>query len=132
MSPVKHPVSGAALSFSLEDEMGIVRETLGAGGERTARTLVKEGPLRAMLVGLNAGGTLKPHRADGPITVHVLEGAIEFEAEGRRWPLATGSLFALDNRITHSVTSAGGAIFLLTVAVAQTRSQTLAPDAAAE
>jgi quercetin dioxygenase-like cupin family protein len=118
MSPVKHPVSGATLQFSLAHEIRTVREQLAAGGERTARTLVKDGPLRATLVGLGAGGSLKAHKADGPITVQVLDGAIAFEVAGQRWPLAVGSLFALDAGIVHSVTSEGGGVFLLTVVAA--------------
>ena len=126
MSPVQRPVSGTALRFSLQEEIGVVREQLAAGGERTARTLVKDGPLRATLIGLNAGGTLKPHRAEGPITVHVLEGSIEFEADGQRWTLPAGSLFALDGGVTHSVTAPQGGVFLLTLAVARPGT----PDAA--
>lgn len=62
MSPVQHPVSGIALSFVLEHELQIVREQLGSA-TRGGRTLVKNGPLRATLVGLNAGGVLAPHKA---------------------------------------------------------------------
>ena len=115
MSPVQRPVSGPVLSFTLADELRIVHEQL-ATTSRTARTLVKNGPLRATLMGLGAGGELARHSADGPITVHVLEGTIEFEAEGRTWPLPAGSLFALDAGIAHGVRSRDGGIFLLTVA----------------
>lgn len=115
MSPVQRPVSGPALALDLADEMRVLREQL-ASGSRTARTLVKNGPLRATLMGLAAGGALAPHSAEGPITVHVLDGLIEFEAGGRTWPLAAGSLFALDAGIEHSVRAPAGGIFLLTVA----------------
>jgi quercetin dioxygenase-like cupin family protein len=76
--------------------------------------------MRATLVGLRAGGSLKPHKADGPITVHVLEGEIEFEAEARSWTLPAGALFALDGGITHSVRAPDGGIFLLTVVASET------------
>ena len=119
MSPVRHPVTGPTLHFSLADEIRTVREQLATSVERSARTLVKDGALRATLIGLNPGGTLKAHQADGPITVHVLEGAIEFEVDGQRWPLPAGSLFALDRGIVHSVSSVEGGVFLLTVALAK-------------
>lgn len=115
MSPVQRPVSGPVLAFTLADELRIVHEQL-ATTSRTARTLVKNGPLRATLIGLGAGGELARHSADGPITVHVLEGTIEFEAEGQTYPLPAGSLFALDAGIVHAVRSREGGIFLLTVA----------------
>lgn len=115
MSPVQRPIGGPALSLDLEHEMRIVREQLGTTS-RTARTLVKNGPMRATLMGLAAGGELASHSAAGPITVQVLEGAIEFEAEGRTWPLPAGSLLALDAGVVHGVRSRDGGLFLLTVA----------------
>jgi len=116
MSPVKHPVAGPALSFLLADELRTVRQELASSNERSGRTLVKDGPLSVTLIGMHPGGELRPHHAKGPITVHVLEGAIELDAEGRTWALPAGSLFALNaGGITHSVRSAKGAAFLLTV-----------------
>lgn len=120
MSPVRHQVSGSALVFDLAAERRTVHEQL-ATTTRTARTLVKNGPLRATLMGLAAGGEIASHKADGPITVHVLEGAVEFEAEGRTHELAAGSLFALDAGIVHTVRSRDGGIFLLTVAAPPAR-----------
>ena len=115
MSPVRRPVSGPALTFTLADEIGTVRAQL-ATGSRTARTLVKNDALRATLIGLAPGGELAEHAAEGPITVHVLEGAIEFAAEGRTHPLPAGSLLALGASVAHRVHSRGGGIFLLTMA----------------
>lgn len=113
--PVQRSVTGPALSFSLAEELRIVKDQL-ATTSRTARTLLKNGPLRATLMGLAPGGEVASHSADGPITVHVLEGAIEFEAEGRTWPLPEGSLLALGGGIVHSVRAPRGGVFLLTVA----------------
>ena len=115
MSPVRHTITGSALSFSLEHELQIIREQLGSASARIGRTLVKDGPLRVTLVGLNAGGMLRPHKAEGPITVHVIEGEIEFEVEDKSWTLPTGTLFALDAGIPHSVSTRDGGVFLLTV-----------------
>lgn len=116
MSPVQHPISGPVLSFRLEDEMRTVREQL-ANGSRSARTLVKNGPLRATLIGLAPGGMMATHMADGPITVHVLEGVIELEVDGRNWELPAGSLLALERALEHSVRAPQGGVFLLTVSL---------------
>jgi quercetin dioxygenase-like cupin family protein len=115
MSPVKHTVAGPALSFVLADEMRLVRDELDPSNERSGRTLVKEGPLTVTLVAVNPGGELRPHHAKGPITIHVLEGEIEFHAENQTWTLPAGSLFALNSGVTHAVRSAKGGAFLLTV-----------------
>lgn len=113
--PVNHPVSGPVLTFDLVHELRTLRAELERTGSRTARTLVKEGPLRATLVGIDAGGELRPHQADGPVTIHVLEGEVEFEADGRRWPLVPGAFLSLAPGVTHGVRSATGGVFLLTV-----------------
>lgn len=115
MTPVRHPVSGAALQFSLRNEIDTVKRELTGSSTRSARTLIKEGPLRVTLVAVNPGGELRPHKANGPITLQILEGEIVLEAEGQSWTLATGTLFALKGGMTHSVRSAGGGLFLLTV-----------------
>lgn len=120
MSPTDHPVNGSALLFSLASEVAALRGELAAGGARAARTLVKEGPLRVTLVGINPGGELRMHRADGPISVHVLEGAIAFQAGGEEWTLAAGALLSLPARVDHAVRAPEGGIFLLTVAIAAT------------
>lgn len=120
MSPTQHPVSGPALLFDLSEELQIVHEQL-AKSSRSARTLVKNGPLRATLMGLAAGGAIAPHSADGPITVHVLEGALDFEADGKTWSLRKGALLALEAGIEHSARSAEGAVFLLTVSLATSK-----------
>jgi quercetin dioxygenase-like cupin family protein len=117
MSPTEHPVSGPALLFDLAEELEIVHEQL-VTTSRTARTLVKNGSLRATLIGLAAGGEIASHSADGPITVHVLEGALDFDVDGKPWSLRKGSFFALDAGVAHSARSAEGAVFLLTVSLA--------------
>ena len=115
MSPVQHRISGAALSFSLDDEMQLLREELAKAPARIGRTLVKDGPLRVTLVGIRADRGMREHRAAGPVTIHVLEGVVDVSADGKDWPLRAGELLALDGGVTHAVTSATGGIFLLTV-----------------
>jgi len=115
MSPVKHPVSGPELSFALSEEMALLRTELRTAPARSARTLIKEGPVTVTLIGVNPGGSLHPHKADGPITVQVLEGEVEFTVGETTHALSAGTLLALDGGITHAVHSAHGGIFLLTV-----------------
>ena len=115
MSPVQHPISGRSLSFVLADEVKLVADELQRMPARVGRTLVKDGRLRVTLVGVKAGQGLPEHVAEGPVTIHVLEGAMDVQAVGRTWPLGSGGLLALDGGVTHSVTSRDGAIFLLTV-----------------
>jgi quercetin dioxygenase-like cupin family protein len=123
MSPVQHRISGAALSFSLQDEMRSLREELVKAPARIGRTLVKDGALRVTLIGIRADRGMHEHRAAGPVTIHVLDGEIEVRADEKRWPLRSGELLALDGGVTHAVTSATGGIFLLTVVHGDTESR---------
>jgi quercetin dioxygenase-like cupin family protein len=113
--PVQHSVSGPTLSYSLEEQMQIVRRELAENPARAGRTIVKEGALTVTLVGVKPGGELRPHKADGPITVQVLEGEIEFAVGEMARVLTSGTLFALEGGIQHAVKSEHGGVFLLTV-----------------
>ena len=116
MSSIDRPLRGGALVFDLAQE----RATTAGGGQversgRNARTLIKDGELRVTLIVVGAGGEIPEHQADGPITVHVLDGAIEFTTANGSHPLAAGQLLSLPGGVRHSVRSTDGGTFLLTV-----------------
>lgn len=118
MSSLDHTITGNALAISLDNEMRLVRADLAGAAERIGRTVLKNGPLRVTLVALQPGGTLPSHRSEGPITVQVLEGTMELTVGETSHRLPPGTLFSLAGGIKHSVTSAGGGIFLLTLVTA--------------
>ena len=116
MSSIVRPLSGDVLRFHLADERDRVKDpTLLERHGRNARTLLKEGPLRVTLVMVRAGGIIAAHRAGGPITVHVLDGDIEFRAAGQVHRLTAGDLLVVDSGLEHDVASEAGGTFLLTV-----------------
>lgn len=118
MSSINGSLPGEALLFRLGDgrhEELIDNELLTRVG-RSARTLIKAGPLRVTLVALAAGGTLAEHRANGPITVHALSGDIHFRAGTSEWNLEPGDLLSLAAGVRHQVDSISGGTFLLTAA----------------
>lgn len=86
---------------------------------RTARTLVRDGPLRVTLVALAPGGVLAEHQANGPITVHVLSGKIRFRVGEDEWMLEQGDLLSLGAAVTHAVDAEARSVFLLTVAASE-------------
>ena len=116
MTPVDRRLRGEVLTFDLEAEMQTAREELKSGQGRVARTLVKEGPLRLTLVGLGAGGTIRPHQADAPITILPLEGEIVLDAGGGQHRLTNGAVAALEGGVRHAVSAPQGGFFLLTLA----------------
>jgi quercetin dioxygenase-like cupin family protein len=120
MSPVHRTLSSPVLTLDLANEMRIVRSELEAGRSRVARTLVKEGPLRLTLIGIGAGSGMQEHSAEGPITIHVLEGDIVVRAEKEARTLAPGGLMAIDGGVRHDVSSGAGGVFLLTLIASST------------
>ena len=116
MSSIDRPLSGDVLRFHLEEERTRVNDPLLLERHgRNARTLIKEGPLRVTLIMVRAGGRIATHRADGPITVHVLRGDIQLRVGGREHRLAAGDLLAVNAGLEHEVGSDGGGTFLLTI-----------------
>lgn len=119
MPSIERPLAGDVLVFHVEDELAATRnDDILARSGRTARTLVKDRSLRVTLHLLAPGAAIGEHKADGPITVQVLHGAMTFRADNRDFNLKEGDLLALDTGIVHSVTSSDGAAFLLTVSLA--------------
>ena len=115
MSSMHRTIEGEVLVNHLtHDEWMIDQEILNKHG-RTARTLVKEGPLRLTMMAIAAGGHLPAHNTTGPVTIHVLEGKLLFKALDREYPLTMGDVLVLAAGVEHSATTVAGGKFLLTV-----------------
>jgi quercetin dioxygenase-like cupin family protein len=115
MSSMNRTIEGEVLVHHLpQDELSIDRELLAARG-RSARTLVKEGPMRLVLMALSPGGDLPPHSTDEPVTIHVTEGEVLFRALDRDYHLVKGDVLVFAAGVEHSAKSQDGCVFLLTV-----------------
>ena len=84
---------------------------------RSARTLVKDGPLRLTLMALAPGGNLPAHSTGNPISIHVVQCAVSFFALDAEHVLAAGDVLIVAAGVEHSARSESGATFLLTVAM---------------
>ena len=115
MTSLQRTIEGDVLVQHLKQDERMIDQALLAKHGRSARTLVKEGPLRLTLMAIAAGGNLPPHRTEGPVTIHVLEGAVTFDANGQTYPLVPGDVLVLAASVEHSARSATGTLFLLTV-----------------
>ncbi len=115
MSSMHRTIEGEVLINHLtHDEWMIDQEILTKHG-RTARTLVKEGPLRLTVMALAPGGFLPVHDTTGPVSIHALEGQVVFTALDKEYPLSAGDVLVLAPGVAHSATSVAGTKFLLTV-----------------
>lgn len=115
MSSMHRVLEGDVLIRHLPRDAGMIDPALLARHGRTARTLVKDGPLRLTIMALAPGGDLPTHRTDGPVTIHVLDGDVLFEAMDQEYPLSTGDVLVLAPGVPHSARSTTGVRFLLTV-----------------
>jgi len=99
----------------LHQDQRLIDPLLLARHGRTARTLVKEGPLRLTMVAIGPGGVLPAHRTAGPITIHVLEGEVTISALEQKYALGPSDVLVLAPGLEHAARSALGGVFLLTV-----------------
>ena len=119
MSSMHRTLEGDVLVHHLKEDERMIDQTLLARHGRSARTLVKQGPLRLTMIALAPNGSLAPHAAAGPITMYVVEGAIVFNALGQDYAVQAGDVLVMAPGVTHSVRSELGGVFLLTVVHAE-------------
>lgn len=82
---------------------------------RTARTLLKEGPLRLVLVAIGAGGSLQEHHAPGPLTIQSVVGRVTVNAGGQEHRLGRGDLLVLPAGLRHALHADEPSAVLLTI-----------------
>jgi quercetin dioxygenase-like cupin family protein len=82
---------------------------------RNAITVFKTDGLRIVLIGLHKGAEMARHVADGIISVHVLEGTIDFITDQQSVNLQKNNIVTLHKNVPHSVKAEEEAIFLLTL-----------------
>ena len=95
----------------------IKNETTWVESDRNSVTLFKSETMRIVLIGLHENAELKPHKANGVISVQVVQGKIEFTAEQQNTHLEKGQMLALHENIVHSVKALTESFFLLTLAM---------------
>ncbi|HEX5177763.1 MAG TPA: cupin domain-containing protein [Gemmatimonadaceae bacterium] len=115
MSSLDRVLEGDVLVHHLPRDEQTIDTTLLTKHGRTARTLVKEGALRLTLLALAAPGDMPAHNADGPVSVHVIEGDVVFSAGGREYALAAGDVIVFGAGVVHAARSEHGCRMLLTV-----------------
>jgi len=117
MPSIDRPLSGDVLAFDLATEREHVTDpAILDRSKRNARTLLKAGPLRVTLVVVAAGGEIREHIADGPITVQPLDGKVRVHVQDETYEIGAGQLLAIGAGVPHAVDSRDGGTFLLTIA----------------
>ena len=115
MSSLRRTLEGDVLVHHLKRDEQMIDQSLLVRHGRTARTLVKEGPLRLTVIAIAAGGGIPSHNAEGPVTIQLVEGEAAFDVAEREYALAAGDILVLASGVQHSVRSSAGCVLLLTV-----------------
>lgn len=84
---------------------------------RSSETLVKYEAFRIVLVRMKPGSYMSHHRAEGPISIQVLQGKVRVHLpEDRTEDLEHGDLLTLERCLEHDVEALEESAFLLTIA----------------
>lgn len=111
-----HRLSGKELRFDLSAEQAALLERAKEGRTgRTAKTLVKEGPLRMTLVALRKGSSMMKHHVDGQASVHVLRGKLTIGTERGNTELSAADVLVLADGVEHNATARTDCSFLITM-----------------
>ena len=81
---------------------------------RTVALFKTEG-LEVIRLVMPAGKTMPSHEVKGDITVHCLEGAVDFTADGQVQRMHAGQLVWLEGGVAHALTAVQDASLLLTI-----------------
>ncbi len=98
----------------------IKSESTWEDSDRNSVTLFKSETMRIVLIGLHQNAELKSHKANGVISVQVIQGKVEFATEKQSIHIEAGQIVALQENIFHSVKALTESFFLLTLAMNNT------------
>lgn len=91
------------------------QETTWANSDHNSITVFKSENRTIVLIGMHANTELKTHKANGHITLQVLEGEVQFIAEKQTISLSKGQMICLQENIPHGVLAMKESFFLFTV-----------------
>jgi quercetin dioxygenase-like cupin family protein len=81
----------------------------------TAKTLVKLGGLRVVLLALSRGSRIPEHTADADLSLQCLRGRVVLDVQGERMELGVGELATLARDLPHEVEALEDSELLLTL-----------------
>ena len=107
---------GPAVTFAIAKEIDVLKhEPEWISGTRNSVTVVKTTNLSIVLTAIKKGGTLCGHALEGPFTLQVLSGGVQFGVAGETRTLAAGTLIALDKAVPHDIRALEESELLLTI-----------------
>jgi quercetin dioxygenase-like cupin family protein len=114
--PHTPPMADPFMEFDLPAEILRLHAEATWNTGQNARTLIKYGDFRVVLIALAAEARMKEHKTDGRVSIHVLSGHVHLRASERTFNLRAGGLLALDHGVSHDVHALEESALLLTIA----------------
>jgi quercetin dioxygenase-like cupin family protein len=112
----------APTTFDLFESLDrLKREPAWLDGQDRTLLLTNSASMRVVMRALHAGAGLGIHKADGQISVQVLQGRIEFIVGGLKSDMRQGQLLLLPGGTPHSLRAIDESAILITMAVDQVR-----------
>ena len=103
-------------SFDLPAEMTRLKEEgTWNSGKHNAITLMKSGPMSIVLIAMHEGNEIKMHKAEGPVSLLVIKGKLQFNTENDSAILLKDQLLTLPDNIEHSLIADEETVLLLTM-----------------
>lgn len=112
----ERPLDAAYIRLDFKERIADLKsEKAWQTNDRNAITLLHHPRLRVVLIALHEGAELKKHTADGPVTIHLLEGAVTVTVHEAAFPLSPMEAMVVDDQVPHAVTANKESVFLLTM-----------------
>src|SRR5271168_5210292 len=107
---------GKQIAVDIRAEIARLKsEPAWAANDRHGSSLVKGDGINVALMMLKKGAKLQEHHTRAPITVQVIDGRVNFIANGKTQAVTAGTIVALDRAIEHSIEALEESALVLTV-----------------
>jgi quercetin dioxygenase-like cupin family protein len=103
------PQDLAAIATEIRSESAYQR------GGHGARTILREGDLRVVVLAMKAGAVVPEHQAQATASLHVISGRIRLTFAERSVELSPGQLVAIERAARHAVEALEESSFVLTL-----------------
>lgn len=116
MSSISRPLAGPSLTFRLSEQVQELRrdEAYQRSG-RAGRTLVKDERFRVVLLAVADQMEIGTHKADSPMTLHVVEGGLRYRDAGGQYELRAGDLLFFGPGQAEDIRATAESTLLLTL-----------------
>ena len=109
-------LSQPMFSFDLPAEMDrLMAEGTWNSGKHNAITLMKSGPMSIVLIAMHEGNEIKMHKVEGPVSVFIIKGKLQFNTANDSALLLKDQLLTLPDNIEHNLIAVEETVLLLTM-----------------